>query len=184
MIARDAKGGLVALLCLLAWGLPMAGAEEQTLPSVPERAAPEFTLRDMDGERHSLADYRGKVVVLNFWATWCPPCREEMPSMERAREALEGEPIEIVAINVGEDEDTIFTFTADYPVNFPLLLDEAADVIEDYGVVGLPTTFVIGPSGRIHHRIVGTREWDEPLLLNRLRDLLEPSPGPRSSARR
>lgn len=92
--------------------------------------------------------------------------------MERAHQALDGEAIEIVAINVGEDEDTVFTFTADYPVNFPLLLDREAKVIHEYGVVGLPTTFVIDPQGRLAHRVVGTREWDDPQVLERLRTLL------------
>ena len=186
--ARSAVSGSkmaasATVLLFLALVMPTRAAATETLPSVPAEAAPGFELVDLDGRLHRLADYRGKVVILNFWATWCPPCREEMPAMERAQQALEGEDIVILAINVGEDEDTIFTFTADYPVTFPLLMDRDAEVIDEYQVVGLPTTFVIDPAGRIIHRVVGTREWDDSDLLDRLRALLRRAPvGPASAA--
>ena len=130
--------------------------------------APEFELKDIEDNTHRLSDYRGKVVLLNFWATWCPPCRFEMPSMERAREKFEKDNIVMLAVNVGEDADTIFTFTSDYPVNFPLLMDLDSSVIKHYPVVGLPTTFVIDPKGRMVFRAIGTREWDDEQLRKRL----------------
>src|SRR5690606_1048350 len=104
------------------------------------------------GRSHQLSDYRGKVVVLNFWATWCPPCREEMPAMERLHQLVGDEAIAVVAINVGEDEDTIFRFTGDYPVTFPLLMDQGGKIVEEYPVIGLPTTYIIDPAGIIRHR--------------------------------
>jgi len=166
---------LLRVLLLLATGtiLTAASAADQTLPEYSRPIAPEFTLNDIDGHTHRLSDYRGKVVILSFWATWCPPCRYEMPSMERLRKLVEGEDIEILAINVGENEDAIFIFTADYPVEFPLLMDRDGAVIRDYPVVGLPTTYVIGPAGDIRYRAVGSREWDDPALVNRLRGLLD-----------
>ena len=91
------------------------------MPDTPP--APDFTLSDLDGHPHRLSDYLGQVVIINFWATWCPPCRAEMPSMQRAWEQLQEEGILMLGIDVGEDEDTIFLFTANYPVEFPLLLD-------------------------------------------------------------
>jgi peroxiredoxin len=146
---------------------------EQTLPKVPRPiAAPNFELVDLDGSLHKLADYRGKVVVLNFWATWCPPCRYEMPSMQRGWEAAEANGIVFIGVNVGEDADTVFMFLADYSVEFPLLLDKDATVIKEYQVVGLPTTFIVDPQGRITHRVVGSREWDNAALLRELRALL------------
>lgn len=169
------RGLMMGLLLQLpgAGGAQSAPAEAApTLPAVPEVVpAPEFALADMDGGMHRLADYRGKLVVLNFWATWCPPCRREMPAMQRAWEKVRDEDIVILAVNVGEDSDTVFLFTADYPVEFPLLLDRQAEVIERYGVTGLPTTYIIDPRGRITHRTIGTREWDDPALLETLRKL-------------
>jgi len=128
-----------------------------------------FNVKDIDGTQYKLSDYRGKVVVLNFWATWCPPCREEMPSMNRAHHKLENDNIIILAINVGEDEDTIFEFTGNYPVDFPLLMDQTGNVIKRYPVMGLPTTYIINPAGLVTHRTVGGRAWDDDTLLNELR---------------
>lgn len=149
-------------------------AAAQTLtPLAKPFVAPAFVLRGEDGKTYRLTDYRGKVVVLNFWATWCPPCRYEMPSMERAFKKVQDEDIVLLAINVGESEDEIFEFTGRYPVTFPLLLDRDGTVIRRYRVVGLPTTFVIDPRGRLTHRAVGGREWDDEKLLAELRRLRE-----------
>jgi peroxiredoxin len=174
MIGMRAKPLLLALALLSSIISQQTAADEKasTLHPVADRPmAPDFALPDMDGTIHRLSEYRGQVVIVNFWATWCPPCREEMPSMQRAWEQLKDEDIVILAIDVGEDEDTIFTFTADYPVEFPLLLDLDSRVIQEWPVRGLPTTFVIGPQGRIVYRTIGTREWDDAALLDTLRDL-------------
>ena len=150
----------------------MAAEGDQSLhPVEPPQPAPDFSLPDVDGELHHITDYLGKPVIVNFWATWCPPCREEMPSMNRAWHAVRDEGIAMLAINVGEDEDTVFTFTADYPVDFTLLLDESGVVVEEWGVLGLPTTLVVDPQGRIVYRAVGGRAWDDPVLLDRVRAL-------------
>ena len=149
-----------------------SGDSPSTLHAVADRpVAPEFALADIDGAMHRLSDYRGQVVIVNFWATWCPPCREEMPSMQRAWEQIQDEDMVILAIDVGEDEDTIFTFTADYPVEFPLLLDLDSRVIQEWPVRGLPTTFIVDPQGRIAYRAIGTRDWEDPALLETLRAL-------------
>jgi len=106
-------GILLSLLLLWAAGVLAADkATEQTLPPVAKPfPAPAFTLTGEDGKTHRLSDYRGHVVVLNFWATWCPPCRYEMPAMERAYQKLQGDGIVLLAVNVGEDEDTVFACT-------------------------------------------------------------------------
>ncbi len=151
---------------LLLMPLSAAHAEPQTLtPVEPPVAAPDFRLEDMDGNRYALSDLQGEVVIVNFWATWCPPCREEMPSMQRAWEALEPQGVTMLAINVGEDPDTVFRFTADYPVEFPILFDRDSAVIGDWKVMGLPATYVVDPNGHITYRAIGGREWDDPALL-------------------
>ncbi len=147
-------------------------AGEQHLSTIPDRPqAPDFALPDIDGKTHRLSDYRGRPVIVNFWATWCPPCRREMPSMQRAWERIQGEGIALLAVNVGEDEDTIFAFTANYPVEFPLLMDADSQVVQQWPVRGLPTTFVVGPQGRLVYRAIGGREWDDPRLLDQVRAL-------------
>jgi peroxiredoxin len=144
----------------------------QSMTAIPGKVlAPDFELSDMDGKTHRLSDYRGKTVIINFWTTWCPPCREEIPSMNRAYEMLAEENVEILAINMGEDEDTIFIFTADYPADFPFLLDREGAVIAEWPVKGLPTTYVVAPDGSIAYRAIGGREWDDPLFLEQIRAL-------------
>lgn len=139
-----------------------AWAESKALhPVEGQPTAPDFDLKDIDGNRHHLSDYRGKVVIVNFWATWCPPCRFELPSMEKLWQATRDKGVVILAVNLGENEDTIFTFTSDYPVSFPLLMDLDSSVTKEYSVLGIPTSFVIDPNGRIIYRVVGTREWDD-----------------------
>ena len=156
----------------------------QTLPPLDKPfAAPDFALKGEDGKTYRLSDYRGKVVVLNFWATWCPPCRYEMPSMERAHQKMKGEDIAILAVNVGEDEATVFAFTGQYPLSFPMPLDLDGSVIAKYPVIGLPTTFIVDPLGQVTHRAIGGREWDDDRLLEQLRRMLTP-PGDTSRGSR
>ncbi len=164
---------------ILLWSLLMgcAGAalaadpDQRLTPLSDPPPAPGFTLQDMDDATHRLQDYAGKPLIVNFWATWCPPCREEMPSMQRAREQLAPDGIELLAINVGEDLDRVFLFLADYPVEFPILFDQDSAVLEHWPVKGLPTTFVLDGQGRIVYRAIGGREWDDPELLRQVRAL-------------
>ncbi|WP_455366931.1 peroxiredoxin family protein [Kaarinaea lacus] len=161
------------IFCALIIGASAVYADKsQPLHAVPDSpVAPKFSLKDINGKLYRLADYQGKVVIVNFWTTWCPPCRFELPSMERAYQQFQKQDIEILAINVGEDVDTIFTFTVDYPVTFPLLMDLDSRVINDYPVIGLPTTYVIDTRGRLVYRAIGTREWDDPVLIKTILDL-------------
>lgn len=167
--------GLAAWLALTPLAHAAAIDGRQTLPLLAAPfPAPDFTLRGEQGETYRLSAYRGKVVVLNFWATWCPPCRYEMPSMERAHQKVKGEGIVILAVNVGQGEDEVFAFTGQYSVTFPLPLDRDGTVVKQYPVIGLPTTFIIDPRGMVTHRAVGGREWDDEKLLGELRGLLKP----------
>lgn len=172
---RYARCLVLALGCMLGMSAAVSDDKMQTLsPLAKPFSAPDFNLKGEDGKTYRLFDYRGKVVVLNFWATWCPPCREEMPSMERAHQKVKSEKIVILAVNVGETEGKVFEFTGRYPVTFPLPLDIDGTVIQKYPVIGLPTTFVIDPHGIVTHRAIGGREWDSDILLNQLRKMLKP----------
>ncbi|MFV2055200.1 MAG: peroxiredoxin family protein [Thiohalomonadales bacterium] len=164
--------GLLILTVSIDSGKFFAAEVTQILHPIPGTPlAPDFSLQDIDGKTHTLKAYRGKVVILNFWATWCPPCREELPSMERAFVKLKDRDVILLGIDVGEDSDTIFTFSADYPVSFPLLLDTDSNVIKSYGVVGLPTTYVVDKRGRLVYRVIGTRQWDAPEIIKILTSL-------------
>jgi len=171
MNALPCRSWLLGLALLLAGGVAAAG---QALVPVPGAVpAPDFELPDTDGKTHRLSAYRGKTVIVNFWATWCPPCREEIPSMNRAWQQLRDEDVIMLAVNLGEDEDTIFVFTADYPADFPLLLDRDGAVVEQWPVKGLPTTYVIAPDGSIAYRAIGGRAWDDAGILEVVRALRE-----------
>lgn len=162
---------IVCIVTLLFVTHPGSAQEpvKQTLPRVEQAfTAPDFTLTSESGKTYHLADFRGQVVLINFWATWCPPCRREMPSMDRMWKKIKGKGVQVFAINVGENADTIFEFLGSYPVNFPLLMDLDGSVIKRYPVTGLPTTYIVNPQGQVTHRAVGSREWDDPQLYEQL----------------
>lgn len=135
------------------------------------RQAPEFKLEDLQGGSHSLAEHRGKVLIVNFWATYCKPCLKEMPSLQRAWEQLRDEDIEVLAIDVGEPRDWILEFKGIEAFRFPILLDEERVVAGEFGVKGIPTTFIVDPAGRIVIKAVGGFEWDSPEILEKVRAL-------------
>jgi thiol-disulfide isomerase/thioredoxin len=137
------------------------------------KPAPDLTLDIAEGGKVRLADLRGKVVVVNFWASWCPPCKREMPSLERLRQLMKGERFEIVAVNAGEDEDQIALFRAgmDPPLTFRLALDLKAEAMKAFAVAGLPTTFVIDREGRIAYRAMGGRQFDDDGIVATLKAL-------------
>ena len=155
----------------------VAGAAElqQGMTVVAEKpAAKNFALKDMDNKNWRLSDLKGKVVLVNFWATWCPPCRAELPSLERLWQLLNKEDFVVLAINVGESADTIFPFTGmlEPSPTFPILLDLDSSVLSSWPVMGLPTTFILDRQGRIAYRAVGGREFDDPALVNQIRELI------------
>jgi len=177
MVCNGFRIFLCHFLLLLTYTVS-AAEPGQTLPVVPQPfPAPEFSLKGEGGKQYRLSDFRGQVVLLNFWATWCPPCRREMPSMERAWKILKDKGVVILAINVGEDEDKVFEFTGQYPVSFPLPLDLDASVVRQYRVTGLPTTYIINPKGLITHRTMGSRDWDQADIIKQLLDMRQQKQG-------
>jgi thiol-disulfide isomerase/thioredoxin len=123
---------------------------------------PTIDLKDVDGKPHRLADYRGKVVLVNFWATWCAPCREEMPSIEKLRAALDGRPFAVLAVNVGDGAPAIRRFRDAVPVGFPLLLDADMKTSRAWGARVLPATFLVSPSGVARYQYFGELDWSKP----------------------
>lgn len=137
--------------------------------------APSFKLEDMDEYEYDFSEYRGQVVLLNFWATWCPPCRREMPSMERIYQKYQDKNFTVLAINQMEDGDSIFAFTGTLTPQptFNILLDNKSTVSQSYDVRGLPTTYLIDKKGRVRYRAVGGREFDHPEVEKIIQSLMD-----------
>jgi peroxiredoxin len=133
--------------------------------------APNFELLDMDDNLYKLSDFKGKPVIINFWASWCHECRTELPAMNRAWAKIKNEGIQILAVNVGESEETILSFANKFPISFLVLRDGTAVEAKKWSIIGMPTTFVIDPKGRIVYQAVGPRAWDSELLLDKVRAL-------------
>lgn len=174
-------GQLARLLLSLTLLAPIGAAAQALIPWAGG-ATPPLELGAIDGRRHSLAQYRGRVVLVNFWATWCAPCRAEMPSIERLRRSLEGEPFAVLAVNVSEDAAAVRAFAERVPMGFPLLLDHDAQAARAWRAGALPMTFVIGPEGRIRYHAIGERDWADTEIRSRLRALM-PGARPLESAR-
>ena len=175
---------LTTIVAAALWLILPAGAARAQLPA-PELSheltrletplpAPDFTLEDMDGEKRSLSDYRGKVIMLNFWATWCPPCRREIPSMQSIYKDLGKSGFTVLAVNEFEDPDHVFAYTGQLNVfpTFPILFDRDSTVSQSYKVKGLPTTVLIDKQGRIVYRAVGGRDFDHPEVRRIVNELL------------
>ncbi len=136
--------------------------------------AADFELKNMDEENKSFSDYKGKVVLLNFWATWCPPCRREMPSMEHLHQQVAAEDFKVIAVNQMEDVDQVFAFTGQLDVypTFEILFDTTSQVSSAYAVRGLPTTYLIDKKGNVRYRAVGGRVFDHPEVVKIINDLI------------
>ena len=135
--------------------------------------APDFQLKDLQGKPVSLGELRGKVVLVNFWATWCPPCREEMPSMEALHRQFKDQGLVLLAINVEEDGvEAVTEFLKGKDYTFPILFDPEAEVQSSYQVYRFPETFVIDRNGTIIDRVIGGRNWLSDAMVKRLNFLL------------
>lgn len=168
-----------ALAFALMLALPTVQAAELKLMT-PRAAFSPLALRDMDGKAHTLADYKGKVVLINFWATWCPPCRAEMPSMQRLKQRMAGKPFAILAVDMAESESQIRTFLKQMKtakIDFTILRDTNGKALKDWKVFVFPTSFVLDTNGQLRYSLLGSTEWDAPNTVQRIESLL-PNPKP------
>jgi peroxiredoxin len=180
--ARDGIITGVTLAAVLALVVIGWQRRDQGRPPETGAAAPELVAPDLAGDTLRLSELRGRVVLLNFWATWCPPCLREMPSMERLYRELRATGLEVVAVSLdaapGERDDfgiaggDVAAFAAAHDLTFPILLDPDGVSRQRFGVQGLPTTFLIDRRGRIRDKVLGGREWDEGASAAMVRELL------------
>jgi peroxiredoxin len=139
-------------------------------------AAPDFSLARLDGATVKLSDYRGKVVFLNFWATWCPPCREEMPSMNSLYRRYKDTDLVFLAVDLQESQNEVAAFVREAGYEFPVLLDSRGRAAALYGVQSIPSTFIIGRNGEIATAAIGGRAWDSPEVRAVIDRLLSATP--------
>lgn len=154
-----------AAVAVVAWA-SAAAAESQIKPWTGA-VTPKLALADLAGGRVDLGDLRGRVVVVNFWATWCGPCKDELPSLQRLRERFAGKSVEVITVNYGEFPSRVRPFLEKEKVALRVLLDTQKDAARDWGVGGLPMTFIIDAQGRARYSAFGELDWStgEPLRL-------------------
>jgi thiol-disulfide isomerase/thioredoxin len=161
---------LTLALALLANGLATAGELTELPRPIP---APALELEDLAGRVHRLEDYRGQVVLVNFWATWCPPCVAELPGMRRLAERMAERPFALLAVNAGEGKGRIYKFLGVIGrVEFPVLLDGSRRAYDRWEVQVLPTSYLVDPQGSVRYRVVGAAEWDGSEALEAIEGLL------------
>ena len=141
--------------------LPPMAANSSQFDKYTADTPPGFSLPDLQDVRHSLADYRGKVVLVNFWASWCPPCVYEMPGLAMLQQRHAEQPFTVLALNVGEKKYQVRRFVGLVDFTLPVLLDTDRRVFRAWGVETLPTSFLVDPEGHIRYRTVGSPDWEE-----------------------
>jgi thiol-disulfide isomerase/thioredoxin len=166
---RTLLAGVCLLACLITSTIHAAGTLE---PYTESGTVPGFSLKDPRGEMHRLEDYRGKVVLVNFWASWCPPCIKEMPGLQRLQAKLSERPFTILAVNVGEKRYDVWKFTKLVDFTLPTPLDTQSRTFNDWGAEVLPTSFLLDAGGRIRYRVQGDLEWDTPEVISVIGELL------------
>ena len=135
----------------------------------------QLNVTDVEGESADLNRYQGRVVLLNFWATWCPPCIKEMPSMQRLQDQFNDQDFQVVAVNMGQSVTTVesFLMELDYDFTLPVYLDEKGQAFSTLSIGGMPSSFLLDRNGKIIERIVGAREWDHPANVAALKKMLK-----------
>ena len=161
---------LVVLGCVVLLG----SAQARELQSYKGNATPPLNLKDLNGKTVNLKDYRGRVVLINFWATWCPPCRAEMPTMQRLKEKMAGKPFAILAVDMGETKDVVNAYIREIKTDFIVLLDKDGDALKAWKVFAFPTSYVVDAQGKIRYGLFGATEWDEAGAVEKITGLLPP----------
>ncbi len=180
-LPKPVIAAIIAVVVVIAVIVVM-GQKEKFEPVGAGTDAPEFTLPDLEGTAVNLKDFKGKVVFLNFWATWCKPCEDEMPSMQQLYEDHEGKDFEIVAVSLdSEGPDVVREFVEKYDLTFVVLHDRRGKVKETYKTTGVPETFIIDQNGVIAEKVWGPRDWTREASINIILDLLQNGPRPGES---
>jgi peroxiredoxin len=160
--------------CLLACFLflILTACQRENDSPLPGKHAPDFTLANLSGQKVRLADLRGKVILLNFWASWCPPCREEVPSLAKLNAAMSGKDFQMLAVSIEQGGmEAVEGYFRSTGVRLPALVDPGGKVGKTFGITGVPETFVIDKQGVIRKKVVGPIDWSEPSVIQYLQEL-------------
>ncbi|MEW6519328.1 MAG: TlpA disulfide reductase family protein [Thermodesulfobacteriota bacterium] len=165
---------LLVLITMLVAG---CGQEKEKYPAkaTVNSPAPNFTLTDIQGQRWRLADLRGKLVFINFWATWCPPCQEELPSMEALHRGMDRGRFQMLTILSNDNPELARMLAGKMGLTFPILTDPEARAAKQYGITGVPETFIIDSQGILREKIIGPRNWNSQAAWQMLAKYLPPS---------
>ena len=161
----------VSVILLTLFIQPIQANDMLMDPMPAANPAPDFNLMGMDGETHTLEDLKGKFVLVNFWATWCNPCKVEMPLLEKLHQTLKSEKFTVLGLHVGPGPENIEEFKKLMPISFPIYVDMDLEV--NWGVPVLPTTFLMNPEGKLIYRAVGKREFASDEMVNFLKSQIE-----------
>ena len=174
-------GVVLAAMLFLGLNSPIASAGQALTPINNELIFRlELALVNMQGERRHLEDYKGSVLLVNFWATWCPPCVKELPSIATARKLLSDEAFEVLAINVGEDKVQIERFLRTRlggVSNLEVLIDDNLVAVKDWKVRALPTTYIVDHTGRVVYSATGEHDFSDSAVIDKIRELIRTIPG-------
>jgi len=162
-----ALAGAMGLVLLFA-----SPSYRQGEPSLAGSKAPEFAFQ-LEGRSAKLADLRGRVVVLNFWATWCPPCVEELPSLERLHQQMAARGVVVLGVSVDEDADAYEKFLREWKITFPTYRDPSKKIAIAYETFMYPETYIIGADGRVARKIIGAQRWDGAEMMQYLEQILK-----------
>lgn len=165
---------LLLILALFGCKKKSAGEAEVSI-KVPEKGDmfTDVTLQDLQGKTFTLSQYKGKVMILNFWATWCPPCREEMPSMDALYQKFKGTDLVIIPASIDEDPKTVSKFMQKNNYTMPVYYDPDKQAGSTYGLTGVPETFIINRNGKIEEKIIGPIDWMRSDVIKLFEDLLK-----------
>ena len=150
-----------------------SGINTQLHPYQGEVKPKNFSLNDIDGNTFTINNFTGELTLINFWASWCPPCVEEIPSLNRLMNAMQGKPFQLISINYAESPEKIRAFLNEVDVHFPVLMDLDGKITRHWKVVAFPSTYVIGPDGKIHYGVNAAIHWDTPELIQQLQQLVD-----------
>ena len=162
-----------SVIFLLCWSLAMLTHAGELEEYRENPKPPPLVLKDTHGQQHSLEDYRGKVVMVNFWASWCHPCLQEIPEMIRLDETLADRPFVILAVNVGEEQRKLPGFIKKMGEHMVILMDTESQAFKQWKGIGLPSTFIIDTTGQIRYEAYGPVSWNAPYIVTMLTDLMD-----------